>query len=140
MTTDKELVQRSYGACCISPGFFDDFYAAFLASSDQIAVKFKHTDMAKQKQLLREGISFMVMYYDGTMIGRMKVEQLGQSHSQTRMDIKPQWYDLWLDALLATITKHDKEYSPTVARAWRNVLSKGIEAMRGQHAGQPVGV
>ena len=51
MTADKDLVQRSYGACCMSARFFDDFYAAFLASSNQIAVKFANTNMAKQKQL-----------------------------------------------------------------------------------------
>ena len=140
MTTDKDLVQRSYGTCCLSPSFFDDFYAAFLATSPQIAAKFVNTDMAKQKQLLREGIGFMIMYYDGAMIGRIKVDQLGQSHSQSRMDIKPQWYDLWLSALLGTIKKHDKEYSPALEQAWRAVLSKGMEAMRGQHAAKPAGV
>ncbi len=140
MATDKELVQCSYGACCISPAFFDDFYAAFLASSPQIAAKFAHTDMANQKQLLRAGIGFMIMYYDDAMIGRIKVEQLGRSHSQARMDIKPQWYDLWLSALLATIARHDKQYSPALEQAWRNVMGKGIEAIRKQYAAKTVGV
>lgn len=89
MTDDKDLVQRSYGACCLSPMFFDDFYDAFLASSSEIAGKFVNTDMTKQKQLLRDDISFMILFYSGAVSGRMKVKRLGESHAQDRMDIKP---------------------------------------------------
>ena len=133
MTADKDLVQSSYGACCMSPTFFDDFYTAFLASSSVIAGKFVNTDMAKQKRLLRDGISFMIMYYNGTVVGRTKIEKLGESHSQGRMDIKPQWYDLWVNALVKTIAKHDAKFSPATERAWRTVLAKGIDAMRSQY-------
>jgi hemoglobin-like flavoprotein len=133
MTADKDLVQSSYGACCLSPTFFDDFYDAFLASSSVIAGKFVNTDMAKQKRLLRDGISFMIMYFNGTAVGRMKVEKLGESHSQGRMDIKPQWYDLWVNALVKTVAKHDPKFSPAADRAWRAVLARGIDAMRSQY-------
>ena len=71
MTADKDLVQQSYGACCLSPKFFDDFYAAFLASSSEVAGKFVNTDMTKQKQLLRDGISFMIMFYNGAASGQI---------------------------------------------------------------------
>jgi hypothetical protein len=84
MTSDQSLVQRSYGACCLSPQFFNDFYDAFLASSGVIAGKFANTDMAKQKRLLRDGISFMIMYNNGSAVGKMKVNQLGESHAQDR--------------------------------------------------------
>jgi hemoglobin-like flavoprotein len=134
MKTSQELVQNSYGTCCLSPAFFDDFYAAFLASSREIAGKFTRTDMAKQKSLLREGISFMVMFSAGKTIGKLKVESLGESHSQARMDIKPEWYDLWTNSLLKAVAKHDPGYSPEVQRAWREVLSPGIEAMRSRYA------
>ncbi|PKM03122.1 MAG: globin, partial [Gammaproteobacteria bacterium HGW-Gammaproteobacteria-5] len=30
---DTNRVMQSYGRCCASPDFFDDFYASFLASS-----------------------------------------------------------------------------------------------------------
>lgn len=141
MTADKDLVQHSYGACCLSPKFFDDFYDAFLASSSEIAGKFVNTDMSKQKQLLRDGISFMIMFYNGAASGQMKVKRLGESHAQDRMDIKPQWYDLWVNALVKTVAKHDPKFSPVLDRAWRTVLSKGIESMRRQYSVKtPVGV
>ncbi|HAB85833.1 MAG TPA: globin, partial [Pseudomonas sp.] len=33
---DTNRVMQSYGRCCASPRFFDDFYATFLASSPAI--------------------------------------------------------------------------------------------------------
>ncbi|HCH76819.1 MAG TPA: globin, partial [Pseudomonas sp.] len=53
---DTNRVMQSYGRCCASPNFFDDFYASFLDSSPAIREKFVRTDMTAQKQLLRAGI------------------------------------------------------------------------------------
>ncbi len=50
-----DRVMQSYGRCCASTGFFDDFYRHFLASSPQIRAKFATTDMTAQKHLLRAG-------------------------------------------------------------------------------------
>ena len=138
MTSDKDDVQRSYGACCLSPRFFDDFYDVFLASSPEISSKFANTDMSRQKQLLRDGISFMLMYYNGAAAGKMKVDRLAETHSQGRMDIKPQWYDLWVNSLIRTVAKHDSKFTPALERSWRTVLSKGIDVMRRRYAA-PVG-
>ena len=133
MTAPNDIVQQSYAACCLSPKFFDDFYDAFLASSSEIAAKFVNTNMAKQKQLLRDGISFMIMFSKGSAAGQAKVKRLGETHAQDRMDIKPQWYDLWVNALLKAVAKHDPKFTPALDRAWRTVLSKGIDSMRRQY-------
>ena len=53
---DTNRVMQSYGRCCASADFFDDFYASFLASSPAVREKFVKTDMTAQKQLLRAGI------------------------------------------------------------------------------------
>lgn len=141
MTADNDMVQQSYGACCLSPKFFDDFYDAFLASSSEIAAKFVNTNMAKQKQLLRDGISFMIMFSKGSVAGQLKVKRLGETHAQDRMDITPQWYDLWVNALMKAVAKHDPKFAPALDRAWRTVLSKGIDSMRRQYTVKsPVGV
>lgn len=131
---DKQLVSSSYGACCISPGFFDDFYQTFVASSPLIREKFAKTDMAKQKQLLREGIGYMIMYYDGMLIAENKVKSLGASHARDRMNIEPAMYELWLSALVKTIAKHDRGFNPELEKAWRRVLLKGIDLMRSMYS------
>lgn len=138
--TEKELVTKSFGRCCLSKTFIDDFYANFLASSPKLAPMFAHTNMARQKQLLREGISFMIMYYDGAPIGVSKVRRLGESHARGRLNIAPELYQFWLNSLVKTVAQHDKDFSPTLDHAWRTVMSKGIELMKSMYVtAAPIG-
>lgn len=124
----SDLVMQSYGRCCASPSFFDDFYRHFLASSPQIRAKFAETDMPAQKLLLRQGILNLVMYARG--MSDSKLRALGESHSRTRLDIRPELYDLWLDALLLTVSSHDGQFGPALREAWREVLGKGIALIK----------
>jgi hemoglobin-like flavoprotein len=122
------LVMQSYGRCCASPAFFDDFYRHFLASSPLIREKFAKTDMSGQKQLLRQGILNLVMHARG--LPDTKLRALGESHSRQRLDIRPELYDLWLDALLLSISAHDKACDADIRQAWREVLNQGIAVIK----------
>lgn len=126
--TAADRVMQSYGRCCASPDFFDGFYRHFLASSPLIREKFIDTDMSAQKQLLRQGILNLVMHARG--LPDTKLRALGESHSRQRLDIRPELYDLWLDALLLTISEHDKAFDANVSQAWREVLNKGIAVIK----------
>ena len=125
--TDEDLVFQSYGRCCRSSSFFDDFYASFLTSSPEVAAKFADTDMTAQKHLLRAGILNLVLYARG--LPPTKLKALAESHSREKLDIQPHLYDYWLDALLLTIRKHDGETDQAGLEAWRRVLGKGIEVI-----------
>ena len=122
------LVMQSYGRCCASPDFFDSFYRHFLASSPLIREKFVDTDMTAQKQLLRQGIMNLVMHARG--MSDSKLRALGESHSRQRLDIRPELYDLWLDALLLSISAHDKACDADIRQAWREVLNQGIAVIK----------
>ncbi|HHJ4328484.1 TPA: globin [Klebsiella pneumoniae] len=122
------LVMQSYGRCCASPDFFDDFYRNFLASSPQVRDKFTNTNMTAQKSLLRQGILNLVMYARG--MPDTKLRALGESHSRGRMDIRPELYDLWLESLLLTIAAHDKDFNEQARSAWREVMQKGINVIK----------
>ena len=121
-------VMQSYGRCCASLGFFDDFYQRFLASSPVIRAKFAATDMLAQKHLLRAGILNLVLHARG--MSDSKLRALGQSHSREGFDIRPELYDLWLDALLQTVAEHDREVRAEDLTAWREVLGKGIALIK----------
>lgn len=125
---DSNRVMQSYGRCCASAGFFDDFYAAFLASSPAVREKFVRTDMTAQKQLLRAGILNLVLFARG--MPDTKLRALGESHSRARLDIRPELYDLWIDALLKTIRQHDGELQQQDLKAWHMVLNKGIDVIK----------
>lgn len=128
---DTNRVMQSYGRCCASDGFFDDFYASFLASSPAVQAKFVKTDMAAQKHLLRAGILNLVMFARG--MPDTKLRALGKSHSREHLDIRPELYDLWLAALLKTIGQHDKQLESEDIEAWRTVLNKGIDVIKAHY-------
>ncbi len=126
--TDEDLVFQSYGRCCKAPAFFDDFYANFLASSQEVRDKFTDTDMPAQKHLLRAGILNLVLYARG--LPPTKLKALGESHSRGNLNIQPHLYNYWLKALLDTIRLHDAEIDESGLAAWTRVLTQGIELIK----------
>ncbi len=127
-------VQRSFGRCTLSPGFLDDFYRAFTQSSNEIRDKFRNTDFQHQKELLKSGLSFMIMYAGGRQTAATKLDKIGRSHGKAHMDI-PYWmYDNWKVALLNTIKRHDKKINWELLEEWDDVLQSGIDRINGRPA------
>ncbi len=122
-----DIVMQSYGRCCASDGFFDSFYDHFLASSPEIRDKFANTNMAGQKLLLRQGILNVVLHARG--MPDTKLKALGCSHSRKGLNIRPELYTLWFNALAATIREHDKQSTTEIIQAWREVVSKSVEVI-----------
>lgn len=135
MSTDHEQTKASYGRCCLAPGFFDTFYTTFVAASPVVREKFRKTDMAKQKILLREGITFMILFAGGSAMAAGKIKALGESHAKIRLDIAPALYPLWIDALLIAVAKHDPQFSKDLDEVWRRTMAKGIGVMQSMYEG-----
>ena len=129
--TNTDLVFQSYGRCCRKDDFFVDFYDFFMASSEAIRARFANTDMPAQRHLLRNGVMQIILVARG--MSDRKLRDLGESHSRKRMDIKPEWYALWEEALLKTVRVHDPDYTPELRQAWREVLKPGIDLIRGAY-------
>lgn len=123
-------VRNSYGRAILASAFFDDFYDAFLESSPSLRPMFARSDLAKQKSLLREGITFLVMYAADSPTGKRKVDELASTHSRTGFAVRPEMYQLWVDSLLTAVKKHDAGFGPGLDAKWRRVLDKGISRMR----------
>ncbi|WP_144822402.1 globin [Marinobacter piscensis] len=129
--TKSDLVFQSYGRCCSRDEFFVDFYDHFMSSSDAIRNRFVNTDMAAQRHLLRNGIMQLILTARG--MPDRKLRALGESHNRSNYNIKPEWYEFWLDALMKTVRQHDPENTPELEKAWREVLAPGIELIRGAY-------
>lgn len=125
-----EDVKVSYGRAVLAPKFFDDFYDRFLASSPEIKLMFAKTDLTKQKKLVREGVSFLVMFAAGAHTGKTKIEALAKSHDRKHLNVRPDMYRLWIDSLMFVVAKYDPKYEPALEGKWRRVLEKGISAMK----------
>lgn len=130
-SSKADLVFQSYGRCCNRDEFFIDFYKHFMGSSDTIRQRFAKTDMPAQRHLLRSGIMQLVLHARG--MSDRKLRSLGESHNRNGYNIPPEWYNLWLDALMATVRKHDPEYSNDLERSWRETLGPGVELIRGAY-------
>ena len=128
---DSDIVFQSYGRCCNNEIFFVDFYDRFMSSSPAIFEVFRDTDMKQQRHLLRNGLMQLVLYSRG--MSDAKLRALGKSHDRHGYNIRPEWYVLWIDALIATLRDHDEQFSPEVEAAWRRAIAPGVELISGAY-------
>ncbi|MEJ2044123.1 MAG: globin [Reinekea sp.] len=131
MAADVNLVFQSYGRSCSKPAFFEDFYYIFINKSPMFKEMFSNTDMQAQKQLLRNGILVLIMHARG--MPDTKVRALGKSHSKKGLNIHPDHYKHWLNALIETLSRHDPEFTPMLESAWRNTLQPIIDKISGMY-------
>ena len=113
---DSDSVFQSYGRVCNKDRFFVDFYDHFMSSSDAIRAQFVDTDMQ------------LVLHARG--MPDTKLRALGKSHDRTGYNIKPEWYGLWLDALMRTLRKHDPEFSDELEASWRRAIEPGVRLIK----------
>jgi len=128
---NTDLVFQSYGRCCNRDEFFVDFYEYFMSSSEAIKQRFVNTDMAAQRHLLRNGVLQLILTARG--MPDRKLKALGESHNRSNYNIQPEWYSLWLEALMKTVRRHDPQYTKELENAWKEVLTPGINLIRGAY-------
>lgn len=123
-----KIFDDSLARCNANPAFLDRFYETFLASSPKVREKFAHTDFTRQKRALRASLYAMLLAASDEGKGPERyLRELAESHSSRKLSIGAEFYDLWLDSLLATVKELDPEYSPEVEKAWERVMMVGID-------------
>ncbi|MCA9040445.1 MAG: globin [Planctomycetaceae bacterium] len=122
-----ETVRESYARCRQNPDFFDAFYDHFARKSSEIGPLFSQTDMQKQNALLSEAIDSLISFATGDPDARQHVEEIGLSHSRDQLNIKPEWYPLWMEALHDTIHESDPKCTPQLLQDWETVIQPGID-------------
>lgn len=133
--TEKEiaLFNDSLERCSTSADFLDYFYRTFMASSPEVAEKFKHTDFKKQKILLKTSFYMMMLAAMGKPEAQEHLERIAQVHSKKGRDIRPGLYDLWLDCLIQAVRKFDRAFNKDIEDAWRAMMKPGIEFMKSRY-------
>ncbi len=109
--------------------FFETFYERFVGASPQVAEAFRHTDMDRQRSMLRKSFHYVVNFYVTTCANEA-LDRIARSHSRAGYDIAPELYDLWLETLMGVLRDFDPAYDGDVELAWRLVLSPGITYMK----------
>lgn len=125
-----QIARDSLSRCNQGSGFLDRFYELFIASSAEIREKFADTDFEKQRKVLSDSL-FLMLSAAGTSGGfaHAQLSQLARKHDRNHLDIKPEWYQLWLDCLMQAAEESDPEFSPEVEAAWRASLEGGLELL-----------
>ena len=129
MYPDLDSVTASYCRCRSSEGFVDTFYEHFLAKSQEVSDRFRGTDFARQRRVLRESLLAMLLFNRGSQLARDELERLGLRHGRCGLDISPRLYDLWLDALCEAVEQHDPEYTTDLKDQWKQAMRPGIDLM-----------
>jgi hemoglobin-like flavoprotein len=124
---------ESLGRCNASPGFMDRFYVIFMASSPKVREKFAHTDFDRQKSALRASLDVMLLAARDEKTAPEHLRGLAERHSSRALNIGAEFYDLWLDSLLAAVKKCDSKYSPEVRESWERVMMVGIAYLLSQY-------
>lgn len=128
-----EAVLASYHRCEKSGGLFDTFYDLFFAKSPEIPRKFANTDMEKQKQVVMASLLWVLRLNKGDPVAHSEVSKLAASHSRDAHDVRPELYDLWLDALCESVAKHDPQFTAELESQWRHVMQTGIDLMKSKY-------
>jgi hypothetical protein len=130
-----EAFRASLRRCLEKPDFLLDFYGTFMASSEEIRDKFRNTDFRKQTEVLADSLWTMAVAAEGEPGSPVLRHLLGlaERHSRRDLDIRPGLYDQWLDSLVETARRHDSQFSPEIADAWRATLAVGIELLRSHY-------
>lgn len=125
---DIQKVSESYERCLGYPEFWDDFYDAFLASSDEIRQMFANTDFERQKQIVALSVKTLIMYIHQPENEDVKqeMERLAVIHDRNHVNVKPELYAVWLDTLLANVEAHDPLCNIKLIDQWRRCLKPGI--------------
>ena len=118
--------------CLAAPGFLPGFYDRFLASSDEVRLKFEGVDMRRQARALEDSLYVVAVAVQGEegSLARSELPRIAERHSRRDRDVRPELYDLWVRCLVETAREHDPQWSDDVAAAWRETLAFGVEYMR----------
>ena len=94
---------------------------------------FRNTNFAKQKQLLRTGLTMMIMHLDGNRVGTQGLDRIGQSHSRKQLNIDPALYQYWTESLLKAIKECDPQCDAKLEGDWRQALKAGVSHITAQY-------
>lgn len=127
---DFQRMRESYERCAgLGDEFFDSFYANLVDQETAIAQLFAETDMQKQNDLIEDGIRHLIAFAQGDATAEARIRELGRSHSRHYLNVRPEFYPLWMESLMRTFREHDAQFTPALEADWRDILDPGIALM-----------
>ena len=127
--TPRELFLQSVKRCVGNEAFIPAFYERFLGSSEEIKEKFRFTDFDKQNKMLSRSLELCAGAAAGEPESLAEITERATTHDRNHLNIEPRFYDAWLDAIVATASDFDDEWTDSIEAAWRNILGHVVQRM-----------
>jgi len=130
-----DVFRTSLNVCLAHSEFLESFYESFVGSSEEVREKFKNTDMKRQVRMLEDSLYILAVAVQGGQgsPARGALPGIARRHSRHDLDIRPELYDLWLEALIDSARRYDPDFTAETEAAWRDTLAAGIEYMRSHY-------
>lgn len=125
----ETIFKHSLHNCEKNEAFLTRFYENFIASSARVAEKFADTDFERQREAMRLSLRMMAMASVGGDAADLYLEYIAKRHDRHHLNIEPELYEFWLEALVDTAREFDDEFNEEVEQAWRSVLRNGVDYM-----------
>jgi len=133
MKEDISKVRLSYGRAISKRQFLDRFYELFMSSSPIVARKLASTNIAKQQELLSQAVNMVILFPQGNKIARNALNRIRESHNRDGLDIKPAYYQFWIDSLIVALSENDPDFNDELELAWRTVVQEAIDFIAEGH-------
>jgi hemoglobin-like flavoprotein len=135
-------VERFLGSlkrCLSTPEFLHRFYEDFMASSPEIAAKFRKTDFPRQTRVLADSLYVLANAAQGQPDSPAfdALPRLAERHDRAHLDIRPELYVVWLDCLVKVARAFDPQFDDALEADWRLTLEAGIRYMQERHQPRP---
>ena len=118
----KDCFLESLKRCSSRNEFMQSFYVEFLASSEIVRQKFSHVDMKHQSRMLLGSLHIIASAVAGIPEGLRELKARAESHDRQHLNITPELYDCWRNAMLVTARQFDEQWSESVEEAWNRIL------------------
>jgi hemoglobin-like flavoprotein len=125
--------RESYQRCCQSPGFPECFYRNLFMVAPHVETRFANTDFERQHRLLQHAIGLLLSFPTQPATEPTILRRVADRHKAADLDVPPDWYADFVEALIQTVSERDDQHSDDVTAAWRATVAPGIEYMKAQY-------
>ena len=129
MSNLREIFYQSYDRVVSvridGDNYLSHFYKTFPKSDPLIQEKFAKTDFEALIKMVHKSINLMIKFSDNYVVSD-DLRRVALIHRKEHLDIQPHMYNLWMNALLNTVSEFDPGFDDEVALSWKLAMSPGI--------------
>lgn len=116
-----------------SDDFFEVFYNHFVASSPEVAEKFRYTDVRRQKREVKASLHLAMETMARSECDFSELGKIAKLHSSDELDIPPRLYFLWLESLIYAVKQCDRQFDEVIEWVWRDAMQSVIDYMTSKY-------